>query len=246
MKVLILVLSARREPWGELLECSKATWDSVDHPQTKTMYYCGKGGIAPGEQLNPAYVDAGTASDIFYSPTLSESLEDVSKRTLEAFEFSLKLKGWNLMARTHSSTYVHKHNLVEFIETLPNENVLCGLLTGGIAPFLWGGGSYIISRDVIEKIVANKQLWNFGVMEDNGLTEIAQLLQIPFMAGRMASIDQKPNGYLVTTYGAGEGFVFTDWTDVQKLHPHFYLRCKQDFDRTQDVRIFRELFRHYR
>lgn len=232
MTVLILVLSARREPWGEMMDCSMETWDAEVHPNTRTLFYCGKS-------------DRPSTSEVFYSPEHDEELERVSPRTIEAFEKSLSIPNWDFMARTHSSTYVHKRNLVDFCETLPRENLLSGLLVTGERPFLWGGGSYIMSRDVIEKFVENKSKWNTSIMEDNSLTDLANELKIPMSGnGRMASIDKIDNGYLVTTYGVGEGFTFTDWNDINKANPHYYFRCKQDMRRHEDLMIFRELKKH--
>jgi hypothetical protein len=184
-------------------------------------------------------------SDVFYSPQFDEELERVAPRTMEAYEHALTIPNWDFLARTHSSTYVHKRNLVEFCETLHRKNLLLGLLVTGERPFLWGGGSYIMSRDVIEQLVAAKDKWNNGIMEDNSLTDLANELGIPLNGkGRMASIDQHGNEYLVTTYGVGSGFTFTDWDDVNKIHPHFYVRCKQDLRRHEDLMIFRKLHKH--
>lgn len=236
MKVLILVLSARREPWNSLMDVSQETWDSENHPQAQTQYYC-------GQSSNPS------TEKVFYSPALTESLEHVTSRTLEAFEKALTILDWDFIARTHSSTYVHKRNLVDFIETLPTKNVLCGLLTTGEKPFLWGGGSYIISRDVIEKFVANKVRWNLNIMEDNAMTDLANELEIPLSGnGRMASINQvaikEGSAWLVMCYGIGENFTFTDWADMQKAHPHHYFRVKQDLERHKDVEIMHQLHRY--
>lgn len=235
MNVLILVLSARRDPWGAMLDCSMETWDSVEHPQTRTIYYCGK-----KEPSNSELVG------VFYSPQYDEELERVAPRTMEAYEKSLELE-WDFMARTHSSTYVHKRNLVEFCETLPRMNLLSGLLVTGEKPFLWGGGSYIMSRDVVEQLVENKQHWNNNIMEDNSLTDLANQIGIPFAAnGRMASIDRMPPDGHVTAYGVGEGFDFSDWSEVSKLSPHYYVRCKQDLERHKDLEIFRKLHEYYK
>lgn len=234
MKVLILVLSARRDPWNSLMDAQLATWDSIEHPQTQTLYYCGRS-------------DQPSTEKVFYSPSLTESLEDVSPRTIEAFEKSLELD-WDYVARCHSSTYVHKKNLVDFIETLPKENVLCGLLTTGVKPFLWGGGSYIISRDVIGKFVASKDKWDKNTMEDLALTNLACELEIPFTQGRMASINQNTMGlagWLVMQYGFGENLTGTDLADlIKKVGPHYYWRCKQDLERHKDVEIFKLLKKH--
>jgi len=228
MKVLILVLSARREPWGDMMKCSMDTWDAEHHPQTTTRYYCGKS-------------DDNSDDRVWNSPQFDEELERVAPRTVEAYEKSLELS-WDFMARTHSSTYVHKKNLVDFIETLPKWNVLCGLLVTGERPFLWGGGSYIMSRDVVEKLVENKHRWNNNIMEDNALTDLANEIGIPMMGnGRMASINMAEVGWSVMPYGIGEGFTFTDWRDVKKIHPHHYIRCKQDLKRHLDLEIMRQL-----
>jgi hypothetical protein len=164
---------------------------------------------------------------------------------MEAYEHALTIPDWDFVARTHSSTYVHKRNLVDFCETLHRKNLLCGLLVTGVKPFLWGGGSYIMSRDVIEQLVANKDKWNNAIMEDNSLTDLANELGIPLSGnGRMATIDQHGDEYQVTVYGTGQGFTFTDWDDVNKAQPHFYWRCKQDLRRHEDLMIFRELHKH--
>jgi hypothetical protein len=236
MNVLILVLSARREPWGALMDCSMDTWDYEKHPQTRTLYYCGKSDKFPSDSV------------VFYSPQFDEELERVAPRTMEAYEHALTIPNWDFMARTHSSTYVHKRNLVDFCETLHRNNLLCGLLVTGERPFLWGGGSYIMSRDVIEQLVANKDKWDNGIMEDNSLTNLANELGIPMNGkGRMASIDGQGDGsYQVTTYGVGEGFRFSNWDDINKAQPHYYFRCKQDLRRHEDLVIFRQLHKHLR
>lgn len=235
MKVLILVLSAMREPWGAMLSVSKETWDAENHPRTQTLYYCGKSsGQAP-------------ICDVFFSPTLSEELGDVSSRTMEAFEHALKLD-WDLMARVHSSCYVHKGNLVDYCETQPTKGVMQGLMTGGDKPFLWGGGHYLFSRDVIEKFVDNSDKWDFGLMEDMSMTGAAKALDVPITPGNSATIvlrDWTIDGdKLCLCYNLSETFEFIDWTDVKKANPNYFFRVKQDLKRHLDLEIMRQLKLH--
>jgi len=240
MNVLILVLSARREPWGPLMDCSLETWDSEDHPQTRTLYYCGK-------TTTPATMRCPKNSEVMYSSNFDEELERVAPRTMEAYEHALAIPDWDFMARTHSSTYVHKRNLVEYCGTLHRKNLLMGLLVTGERPFLWGGGSYIMSRDVIERLVANKDKWNNNIMEDGSITDLAHEIGIPLNnKGRMASIDQHGDEYVVTTYGIGQGFTFSVWNEINRAQPHYYFRCKQDLRRHEDLVIFRKLHKHLR
>ncbi len=235
MNVLILVLSARREPWGSLMDCQIETWDSETPARMRTMYYIGK---------SDEYF---SAEDVFYSPELDESLESVSPRTIESFEMALELD-WDFMARPHSSTYVHKANLVKFCETLPKTDVLCGIETGGDKSFIWGGGHFLFSRDVIERMVENKDKWNRNIMDDQSISEMAKMLEIPVTPGRTATVNLQPDGsYMTLVYNHGENFTHTDFENIsEKLDGHFFVRCKHDPDRTQDLRIMRELHKHWK
>lgn len=231
MKVLILVMSARREPWGALMDAQMETWDSEDHPQAQTLYYIGKS-------------DIPWTPRVFSSPELGEELEDISPRTIEAFKKSLDYE-WEYMARVHSSTYVHKDNLVKFCHRLPRHKVIRGVMTGGENPFMWGGCHYIFSRDVIFSFVANKNRWNTKVMEDSSITELCQTLDLPLTSeGWSATINMNENDYTCLLYNHGESFTFTDFEDINKAQPHFFFRVKQDLRRYEDVRIMHELKKH--
>ncbi len=234
MKVLILVMSARREPWGALMDAQMETWDAEDHPQTETLYYVGK---------CPTCLQT---SQVFSSLEFTEELEDISPRTIEAFEKSLDYE-WEYMARVHSSTYVHKDNLVKFCHTLPRHKVIRGVMTGGDKPFMWGGCHYIYSRDVIDSFVRNKDKWNTKVMEDGSITELCQKLDLPLTSeGWSATIDmdEQTGIYTCLLYNHGESFTFYDFADISRAEGHFFFRCKQDLRRHEDVRIMRELKKH--
>ncbi len=234
MNVLILVMSARRSPWDSLMDTQMETWDSEEHPQTQTLYYVGK--KCDLRPYDPR---------VFYSPLLSEDLGDVAARTIEAFEKSLDIE-WQYMARVHSSTYVHKRNLVKFCHALPNHQVVCGVETEGEDPFIWGGCHYIFSRDVIFQFVDNKSRWNTLVMEDHSISEMVKYLGLKVTGGHSATINMHDDGtYTCFVYGRGENFVFKDFSEINKAQPHFLFRVKQDLHRHRDIEIFRELKEHY-
>lgn len=231
-----MVMSARRQPWGKLMDCQRETWDAEDHPQTQTIYYCGN---VPHNLMPMA------ATKVFYFSQYDEELDRVSARTIEAFEKALEFD-WDFMARVHSSTYVHKKNLVEHLKTIPRTNVLYGLLTEG-GPgkqILWGGGHYIMSRDVIASIVERKANWPLGVMEDQAITRMGELLDIPMGNGVTATINVRTDGsYNCMCYGKAESFDFKDFADIRKAEGQFFFRVKHDPDRSVDLKIMRELKR---
>jgi hypothetical protein len=215
------------------MDVSQETWDSEENENTKTLYYC---------------ENCGQSTDkVFYSQKFTADLQDVAPRTFEAFEKSLE-SDWTFLARPNSSCYVHKRNLVAFCETLPKENVICGVMTEGEHPFLWGGCQYIFSRDVIEKFVANKDKWRTDVMEDNAISLMSESLGMTLESkGRCASINLMPDGsWLCMTYNHGQGFTFQDFGDIPKLaHGHFFFRVKHDPDRSVDLKVMRLLHDHY-
>lgn len=218
------------------MAAQQATWDLVEHPQTQTLYYC----AACRNKPDPR-------PDVRYS-TMDDWLEHVSPRTIEAFGWSMESE-WDYLARPNSSCYVHKANLVRFCETLPATGVLRGGWTGGDSEngFLWGGCQYVISRDVIERMVKTKDRWRNDLMDDQSITKSAQLLGIDMHQGPTAcSIDDNGDGsYTCVVYGPGETFKFTDFAEVAKKAPgHFFFRVKQDLRRNLDIQMMHELRKH--
>lgn len=253
-QVLILTLSALRPPWGALLDKAMQTWDSVEQPNTQTVFYIGM--RAPP-----------THPKLFCSPRYDESLGTIGKRTTEAFQHSLSIPGWTHLARPHSSCYVHKRKLVEYVDTLPDTQVMCGLeaKTPTGQPFLAGCGHYIYSRDVIMQLVTHQEQWDHSLMEDNAVSKLAISLGIPFGKLRTCSIDRKqiigiPDGsvspevkaeaerlggaWLCMSYHSEhQPFVFTDFRELDKTD-HFFFRIKQDCQRHVDLELMDLLFKN--
>jgi hypothetical protein len=228
-KILILVLSADFPPYDKMVQTALETWDSVEHGGCETIYYFGKS-------------DKQNTDKFIYFP-IQESLHTMGYKTISALEWAVQNKKFDYIARVHSSTYVDKNRLYEYCENLPSENVFSGILTESQNGFnyQWGGGHFILSRDVVEKMVENKHLWKHQYMEDESLSLLAVDLDIPFSEGKSGSIDKMPDGWRIISYG-GESISFTDFNDLKKLNHHYY-RVKQDLKRDIDEIVMRELFK---
>lgn len=212
----------------------RETWDSIYHPQTTTLFYVGRGAMSEDKVFVSQY---------------DEELERIGYRTVEAYNHALTLPEWNYIARPHSSTYVHKRRLVEYVETLPERDVLAGLIVpAGTYPveWLWGGGHYILSRDVVERLMSQKNHWDHSVMEDVAVSKLAQLVGIPFTGVRSASINPSASGVgwdLLTYNGKPAGGTFTDFNEVLKADDQFHFRVKHDADRSVDLKTMDLLFK---
>lgn len=229
---LILVLSAIKHPYGVMLEKAMATWDSINHPNTTTLYCVGAGGPVGPKVFCSCY---------------DEGLMNIGRRTIEAFGHALTIPGWTHLARTHSSCYVHKRKMDEYVNTLPDTGVMYGLEGKGShgEPILFGCGHYIYSRDVIEKLVAHGHQWDHRIMEDNAVSKLSISLGIPWGGIRTCSLDKQPDGqWLCLSYhSAHPSFLFTDFADLDKID-QFFFRVKFDSDRSMDLQLMDLLFKH--
>lgn len=228
MKILILVLSADFSPYKEMIETSLSTWDSQQVDDMETVYYCGES-------------DKQNTDKIIYLP-IKDTMLRIGYKTLGAFEYALT-KDFDYVARVHSSIYVDKIKLKEFIEKLPKNNIICGVkaMSQNGFGYLWGGLGFILSRDAIEEIVKNKNLWQHKYMEDESLSLIATDLHINTVDNYAGAIDKMPGGWRCISY-TGESISFTDFVDLKKLNHHYY-RVKCDGHRETDKFIMQELFK---
>lgn len=229
---LILVLSAIKKPYGMMLEKAIETWDSVKHPDTTTLYYIGH---RPEPSTNQIFVSA-----------FDESLYNIGRRTIEAYEHALTIPGWTHLARVHSSCYVHKRKLADYVNALLDTDVMYGLQADTIhgESFLAGCGHYLFSRDVIAKLVDHKHAWDHSIMEDNAVSKLSKSIGIPWGKLRTCSIDPYPGGgWQCIAYHGLPGISFTDFSDLNKLDQFFY-RVKYDSDRSVDLKLMDLLFKH--
>lgn len=234
--VLIFVISAQFPPYDRMIATAMETWDDASLEGTETIYYCG----AP---------DRPNSDRIIYFP-VEEAYATMGHKDLLAYRWALDCRRWDYMARVNASCYVHKRRLREYAQTLPESGLFRGLIVpnhpycGVNRPFCWGGGQYVISRDVIAAFVDGAERWRHDVMEDVAMSELAQEAGFALDGnGRCASINKQPDGnWNCITYGSPiGGFEFSEFAEVRRLEDQFFFRCKQDADRNADAETMRLL-----
>lgn len=229
-KILILVLSCDQPPYDKMIQTAQNTWDSVEAEGMETVFYCGRS-------------FRQNTDKIIYLP-VRESLNTMGEKFLLALEWALANKEFDYIARPHSCIYVDKKELRKYIDTLPETKVLSGLQVLDENPWLWGGCGFVLSKDVAQDVVANKDRWQHNKMEDMALSMITQFeCGVSHTQGRGCSIDKKSEGeWTCISYGT-PGFDFTDFADMKKAGQYF-IRVKQDGARHLDEMIMNELFKH--
>jgi len=137
--ILILVQACDIPPYDALMAAQKDTWDKIEHPETKTIYY-----ISSDKTEKTHFKD-----NVLYTkcpsgyPMLHWSMKIACD---EIWDME-----WDYVFRTNASSYIDKTLLVEFAKTLPKEGCYCGIDGGSYA----SGAGVFMSRDVI-KILKDK------------------------------------------------------------------------------------------
>ncbi len=239
-KILILVVSSNDKPYKQMVKTSLETWDSIDVENCETMYYFGE---AIKDDLS-VYIPNQNPKFLFDS--VKETYSNMGHKLLYAFQWVLRNKDFDYIVRINSSCYCDKKHLVKYIETLPETNVFAGVKVGAgeqhEQPWIWGGGQFILSKDVVEKVVEHKHKFNHNLMEDVALSFLINDLEIPYTEGSACSINKQENGWLLLTYGGGEQKEFKDFEEIKDCGQHFY-RVKHDPDRSIDAVVMNELYR---
>lgn len=234
-KVLILVLSTEKDWYGRLAETSQATWDSIEVGSVETIFY-----FATSKQPSTDKILFTDSDDDFWS---------MGKKTLAAFDYALANRQFDYVFRANASLYVDKAGLLKYVQDKPGNGLALGVLAPGSRNgeqflYMWGPG-YLLSRDVVQLVVNNKEQWDHTVTDDNAISLLLHQLGIPLdNRGSMASIALRNGGYEFVFYGSGIGGGVTMKTLGglrETLPDQFAFRVKDDADRNNDIRLMREL-----
>lgn len=245
-RVLILVLSTDKPPYGGLFRTSVDTWDSQEVEGVETLFYFAR------PDFNPAYHIAATEQQ--NGKALFTSSDDdfwsMGKKTLAAFEYALVQREFDFIFRANASLYCDKAGLLNYAQDKPTGNLAlgvvadCGVSKGERFSFLWGPG-FMLSRDVVQKLVANQAYWDHTLTDDNAISRLLTQLEIPLdNRGSMASVAKSERGYEFVYYENGvSGGASMQSLDTlrEQLPGQFCFRVKCDADRSQDLRLMREL-----
>lgn len=237
--VLVFVMGSADPPYPQLMEASRETWDSGVVECAPTWYYSNRLKDRP---IRTVQFPVGG------------DLNDMGHKDLLAYRWALDTMEWDYMARVNASCYVRKSVLLDHVQALPDNGVMRGLVvphtrgTAGI-PFMWGGGQFIMSRDVVQAIVDNSPKWDHREMEDVAVSKLTKDLGIAWDGqGRCCSINmQTPpkRAWVALSYNGSPTFEFDDFQEFkEKAGDQFFIRVKQDGERDKDIWIMRELHKH--
>jgi hypothetical protein len=148
---------------------------------------------------------------------------NIGRKTLKMFEY-VKDMNFDYIFRTNSSSYVIQERLLEFLKDKPRENFYCGIINTNVPNIIYASGcGYFLSRDLVDKILENKNSWNHNEVDDVSLGLLLSKLNVPI-------------------YNGAKRFDMTS-TDITNanIDNHYHFRCKMD-DRKDDILIMKQIF----
>ncbi len=136
-------------------------------------------------------------SDLYVNA--SDDSLGMGHKTIKAMEWILSNSNFDFLFRTNTSSYFSEERLSNYIKenfTKP-EKVYAGLIhttndkEGKEITFASGSG-FILSRDVVESIVQNKNLWDHDYWDDVSLAIVMNKLNVPVSKGLRFDIKGNP------------------------------------------------------
>ena len=214
MKILVIVLSFKDSGIYEKLEfTARETWnkDEVDNVETIFFY----GGHSQNELIGDRLYLA--------SP---EGLSNLGHKVISAFEFLLENMRFDFIFKINLSAYLNKSLLKEICSSMEQKNIYSGFLGDfGDTVFTSGAGT-LLSKDVVQFIVENKNDWQHNYMEDVSMGMLIKKKNITPIALPRVSIVNGINREQINT-------------------KCFHYRCKNENNRDLDILIMKELHNIY-
>jgi hypothetical protein len=158
VKILVLVLGARRWPYPILIHTIERTWASVEVDGISTLFYFGGDRLAQrGRRL--------------YLPATDEL--PAGQKTIACFEHVLAAHDFDLVFRTNASSYVDLPNLLAFAaEHARGDGFYCGRRwMFGDLPFASGAG-FFLSKDLVRLVVERRSELDLALPDDISLARL--------------------------------------------------------------------------
>jgi hypothetical protein len=152
MNVLHLVLGCKNNNYSKIEESAKNTWVKIYPDNIKTIFMYGDSSKIYWDDKDSFYVNLPESHQ--YNICLY--------KTITAFEIFIE-SNFDYIYRTNNTGYFDLNLTSEFLENKPRTNFYCGNIQlyerMGSAPIQYASGaSFFLSRDIVEKIIENKEL----------------------------------------------------------------------------------------
>ena len=96
-------------------------------------------------------------------------------KQIGAYKYLIDNFDFDFLYETNTSSYIRISKLIDKVEELPDSNLYAGSTPWESANFI-SGANRLTSRDLIERVVANRHLWDISVLEDVAFGKLVKRL----------------------------------------------------------------------
>jgi hypothetical protein len=96
----------------------------------------------------------------------------IGEKTIEAFSTSVDNFDFDYIYRTNVSSYIDLSKLNEFVKNKPREGYYAGAVGNHQGISFASGCGYFLSRDVVNKVLENRKLWDHNLIDDVSLGKL--------------------------------------------------------------------------
>lgn len=204
-RVIILVLTCLNRGFEVMDNCVRETWGRALKQRGVDVYYMYS---CLNAQADYQIIE-GTNTILCKGV---EEYHTIYSKTLKAFK-AIQGKNFDYVLRTNSSSFIHFDNLLKYLSTAPSNNFYSGALipyhTSNLGLEFITGSGYILSKDLLLKVIQNETHWEPQYPDDVGLGKLLKELNVV----------PTPKAWLKVSDIPGENI-------NEKIEDAFHLRCK--------------------
>lgn len=204
-RVLILVLTCLERGFEVMDACVRKTWGAIAKKRGIDIYY-----LYSTVGLSKEIEIQEETNSIWYKGP--EGYCQIGYKTLGAFK-AIQTKKYDYILRTNSSSFILLDNLLKYLDNAP----LTGFYAGPEIPYhttqlsfeFASGAGYILSRDLVDRFVAESHLWDHSYPDDVSVGKFLLDRGINFTSNEWVKITSLP---------VEESF--------KAIQDKFHIRCK--------------------
>jgi hypothetical protein len=230
-KLIVLVMSSSNPTYMDLEKSIKDTWYNIKNDDIEIIFY---------KDNNNYNVKSDTPQfdgcDLILP--CGDGFNTLGIKTLMAFDWVSKNYNFDYVYRSNLGAYVDTIKMLKFLKDKPKDNFYCGIV--GEDTYYYGfpvrfasGSGYFLSKDVVEIVLNNNNMWNHNVVDDVALGKLLSNFSIDVneSAIRLNYCDNN------VFYNVGTNTVDNVPDDLI-----YHIRLRSD-DRSIDINRMRELYK---
>lgn len=173
-KVIILIMSSNRTDFQSLENTIKETWYNLKNDDVEILFY--------KERYNQHTSDVVIEYPNLYLPC-DDGLLNCGHKTIMALDWTMQNFEFDYIYRSNLGAFVDVNNLLNFLKNKPKKEFYCGIIgkdtywLGSEIEFASGSG-YFLSKDLVELVISNSNLWPHHAVDDVALGYLLSLFNI--------------------------------------------------------------------